>query len=213
MSGVKEISEQIQNLRETIKRQSLQIEDLKRENDFLNQKNRALIEETKGLRKKNNQRGNRIAVESDKIQNLELIVRTDKNKSIQAIQELLRIWDDGNNGAKINSARIRLRNLMRFLNKEEVNVIYQHIVGSFRENIICDKIYNLIETLLGSEQLTDEQIEKLLNLWTLNGGPSKKNFEGLWLQSKFPNIIQRAKESKKWNVYFNLNGFDLKKKC
>ena len=56
MSGVKEISEQIQNLRETIKRQSLQIEDLKRKNDFLNQKNRALIEENKCLRKKNNQR-------------------------------------------------------------------------------------------------------------------------------------------------------------
>ena len=38
----------------------------------------------------------------------------------------------------------------------------------------------------------------------------EKTFDGLWLQKMFPNVVQKANSSKKWNVYSYGNRFDLK---
>lgn len=148
--------------------------------------------------------------ETERLKNLERIIKVGNENSIQAVRELLEIWDNSNCGSKINSVRLRVERVMKFLNKEEVDVIYQYIVNTFSKKKKWTKMYKMIDTLLGSELLTNEQIDKLLALWTLNGGPTIKTFDGLWLQKMFPNVVQKANSSKKWNVYSYGNRFDLK---
>lgn len=212
MSIVKEISE----LENTIKRQSEQIDKLEKEVAFLKEKNNSLVKENQSLKK---ERENAIFVdperkrhieETERLKNLERIIKVGNENSIQAVRELLEIWDNSNCGSKINSVRLRVERVMKFLNKEEVDVIYQYIVNTFSKKKKWTKMYKMIDTLLGSELLTNEQIDKLLALWTLNGGPTIKTFDGLWLQKMFPNVVQKANSSKKWNVYSCGNRFDLK---
>ena len=231
MSIVKKISEQIQILDETLERQSEQIVELQKKVAFLKKANNSLVKENMFLVKENeslkkeNQSLKREhensgvvspkkelhAKETDRLQVLESIIKMDKDTSILAIQELLEIWDKSNSGGKINSARKKFENVMSFLNKEEVDIIYQHIVDTYGENNISAKMYTMIETLLGSDLLTNEQIEDLLNLWTFNGGPKVKALDGLWGREMFPNVIQKASESEKWSVNIYYNRFDLKK--
>ena len=212
MSIVKEISE----LENTIKRQSEQIDKLENEVAFLKEENNSLVKENQSLKK---ERENAIFVdperkrhieETERLKNLERIIKVGNENSIQAVRELLEIWDNSNCGSKINSVRLRVERVMKFLNKEEVDVIYQYIVNTFSKKKKWTKMYKMIDTLLGSELLTNEQIDKLLALWTLNGGPTIKTFDGLWLQKMFPNVVQKANSSKKWNVYSYGNRFDLK---
>lgn len=212
MSIVKEISE----LENTIKRQSEQIDKLEKEVAFLKEENNSLVKENQSLKK---ERENAIFVdperkrhieETERLKNLERIIKVGNENSIQAVRELLKIWDNSNCGSKINSVRLRVERVMKFLNKEEVDVIYQYIVNTFSENKKCTKMYKMIDTLLGSELLTNEQTDKLLALWTLKGGPTIKTFDGLWLKEMFPNVVQKANSSKKWNVYSYGNRFDLK---
>lgn len=212
MSIVKEISE----LENTIKRQSEQIDKLEKEVAFLKEENNSLVKENQSLKK---ERENAIFVdperkrhieETERLKNLERIIKVGNENSIQAVRELLEIWDNSNCGSKINSVRLRVERVMKFLNKEEVDVIYQYIVNTFSENKKCTKMYKMIDTLLGSELLTNEQTDKLLALWTLKGGPTIKTFDGLWLKEMFPNVVQKANSSKKWNVYSYGNRFDLK---
>lgn len=212
MSIVKEISE----LENTIKRQSEQIDKLEKEVAFLKEENNSLVKENQSLKK---ERENAIFVdperkrhieETERLKNLERIIKVGNENSIQAVRELLEIWDNSNCGSKINSVRLRVERVMKFLNKEEVDVIYQYIVNTFSKKKKWTKMYKMIDTLLGSELLTNEQIDKLLALWTLNGGPTIKTFDGLWLQKMFPNVVQKANSSKKWNVYSYGNRFDLK---
>lgn len=212
MSIVKEISE----LENTIKRQSKQIDKLEKEVAFLKEENNSLVKENQSLKK---ERENAIFVdperkrhieETERLKNLERIIKVGNENSIQAVRELLEIWDNSNCGSKINSVRLRVERVMKFLNKEEVDVIYQYIVNTFSENKKCTKMYKMIDTLLGSELLTNEQTDKLLALWTLKGGPTIKTFDGLWLKEMFPNVVQKANSSKKWNVYSYGNRFDLK---
>ena len=212
MSIVKEISE----LENTIKRQSEQIDQLEKEVAFLKEEKNSLVKENQSLKK---ERENAIFVdperkrhieETERLKNLERIIKVGNENSIQAVRELLEIWDNSNCGSKINSVRLRVERVMKFLNKEEVDVIYQYIVNTFSKKKKWTKMYKMIDTLLGSELLTNEQIDKLLALWTLNGGPTIKTFDGLWLQKMFPNVVQKANSSKKWNVYSYGNRFDLK---
>ena len=212
MSIVKEISE----LENTIKWQSEQIDKLENEVAFLKEENNSLVKENQSLKK---ERENAIFVdperkrhieETERLKNLERIIKVGNENSIQAVRELLEIWDNSNCGSKINSVRLRVERVMKFLNKEEVDVIYQYIVNTFSKKKKWTKMYKMIDTLLGSELLTNEQIDKLLALWTLNGGPTIKTFDGLWLQKMFPNVVQKANSSKKWNVYSYGNRFDLK---
>ncbi len=212
MSIVKEISE----LENTIKRQSEQIDKLEKEVAFLKEENNSLVKENQSLKK---ERENAIFVdperkrhieETERLKNLERIIKVGNENSIQAVRELLEIWDNSNCGSKINSVRLRVERVMKFLNKEEVDVIYQYIVNTFSENKKYTKMYKMIDTLLGSELLTNEQTDKLLALWTLKGGPTIKTFDGLWLKEMFPNVVQKANSSKKWNVYSYGNRFDLK---
>ena len=212
MSIVKEISE----LENTIKRQSEQIDKLEKEVAFLKEEKNSLVKENQSLKK---ERENAIFVdperkrhieETERLKNLERIIKVGNENSIQAVRELLEIWDNSNCGSKINSVRLRVERVMKFLNKEEVDVIYQYIVNTFSKKKKWTKMYKMIDTLLGSELLTNEQIDKLLALWTLNGGPTIKTFDGLWLQKMFPNVVQKANSSKKWNVYSYGNRFDLK---
>ena len=212
MSIVKEISE----LENTIKRQSEQIDKLENEVAFLKEEKNSLVKENQSLKK---ERENAIFVdperkrhieETERLKNLERIIKVGNENSIQAVRELLEIWDNSNCGSKINSVRLRVERVMKFLNKEEVDVIYQYIVNTFSKKKKWTKMYKMIDTLLGSELLTNEQIDKLLALWTLNGGPTIKTFDGLWLQKMFPNVVQKANSSKKWNVYSYGNRFDLK---
>ena len=212
MSIVKEISE----LENTIKWQSEQIDKLENEVAFLKEENNSLVKENQCLKK---ERENAIFVdperkrhieETERLKNLERIIKVGNENSIQAVRELLEIWDNSNCGSKINSVRLRVERVMKFLNKEEVDVIYQYIVNTFSKKKKWTKMYKIIDTLLGSELLTNEQIDKLLALWTLNGGPTIKTFDGLWLQKMFPNVVQKANSSKKWNVYSYGNRFDLK---
>lgn len=220
MAIVKEIFEQIQILENTVERQSEQIRKLENKVAFLKKENNSLEKENTSLKKENQSLKTKRTVdperkrhieEAGRLQTLERIIRMDNENAIQAVQEILKIWDNSNCGGKINSARIRLENVMKFLNKEEVDVIYQHIVNTFCENKICAKMYKMIETLLGSELLTNEQVDRLLDLWTLNGGPSIKTFDGFWLQRMFPNVVQKANSSEKWSVYAYGNRFDLRK--
>lgn len=212
MSIVKEISE----LENTIKRQSEQIDKLEKEVAFLKEEKNSLVKENQSLKK---ERENAIFVdperkrhieETERLKNLERIIKVGNENSIQAVRELLEIWDNSNCGSKINSVRLIVERVMKFLNKEEVDVIYQYIVNTFSKKKKWTKMYKMIDTLLGSELLTNEQIDKLLALWTLNGGPTIKTFDGLWLQKMFPNVVQKANSSKKWNVYSYGNRFDLK---
>ena len=212
MSIVKEISE----LENTIKRQSEQIDKLEKEVAFLKEKNNSLVKENQSLKK---ERENAIFVdperkrhieETERLKNPERIIKVGNENSIQAVRELLEIWDNSNCGSKINSVRLRVERVMKFLNKEEVDVIYQYIVNTFSENKKCNKMYKMIDTLLGSELLTNEQTDKLLALWTLKGGPTIKTFDGLWLKEMFPNVVQKANSSEKWNVYSHGNSFGLK---
>lgn len=212
MSIVKEISE----LENTIKRQSEQIDKLEKEVAFLKEENNSLVKENQSLKK---ERENAIFVdperkrhieETERLKNLERIIKMGNENSIQAVRELLEIWDNSNCGSKINSVRLRVERVMKFLNKEEVDVIYQYIVNAFSENKKCTKMYKMIDTLLGSELLTNEQTDKLLALWTLKGGPTIKTFDGLWLKEMFPNVVQKANSSEKWNVYSYGNSFCLK---
>lgn len=223
MSIVKEISERIQILEKTIERQSEQIDKLENKVAFLKKENNSLVKENTSLKKENQslkkeyenaifvdpERKRRIE-EADRLQTLECIIKMDNENSIKAVQELLEIWDNSNWGGQINGVRIRFEKIMKFLNKEEVDVIYQYIVNTFSKKKKWTKMYKMIDTLLGSELLTNEQIDKLLALWTLNGGPTIKTFDGLWLQKMFPNVVQKANRSKKWNVYSYGNRFDLK---
>ena len=227
MSIVKKSSEQIQILDETLERQSEQIVELQKKVAFLKKANNSLVKENRFLVKENeflkkeNQSLKREHENSGvvspkkelhaKLQVLESIIKMDKDTSILAIQDLLEIWDKSNSGGKINSARKKFENVMSFLNKEEVDIIYQHIVDTYGENNISAKMYTMIETLLGSDLLTNEQIEDLLNLWTFNGGPKVKALDGLWVRKMFPNVIQKASESEKWSVNIYYNRFDLKK--
>ena len=160
MAIVKEIFEQIQILENTVERQSEQIRKLKNQVAFLKKENNSLEKENTSLKRENQSLKTKRTVdperkrhieEADRLQTLECIIRMDSENAIQAVQEILKIWDNSNCGGKINSARIRLENVMKFLNKEEVDVIYQHIVNTFCENKICAKMYKMIETLLGSE--------------------------------------------------------------
>ena len=217
MSIVKKISEQIQILDETLERQSEQIVELQKKVAFLKKANNSLVKENQSLKREHENSGvvspkkELHAKETDRLQVLESIIKMDKDTSILAIQDLLEIWDKSNSGGKINSARKKFENVMSFLNKEEVDIIYQHIVDTYGENNISAKMYTMIETLLGSDLLTNEQIEDLLNLWTFNGGPKVKALDGLWVRKMFPNVIQKASESEKWSVNIYYNRFDLKK--
>ena len=224
MGIVKEISERIQILEKTIERQSEQIDKLENKVAFLKKENNSLVKENTSLKKENqslkkehenaifvNPERKRRIEEADRLQTLECIIRMDNEKSIKAVQELLEIWDNSNCGGQINGVRIRFEKVMKFLNKEEVDVIYQYIVNTFSEKKKWTKMYKMIETLLGSELLTKEQVDRLLDLWTLNGGPSVKTFDGFWLQRMFPNVVQKANSSEKWSVYAYGNRFDLRK--
>ena len=210
MGIVKEISERIQILEKTIERQSEQIDKLENKVAFLKKENNSLVKENTSLKKENqslkkehenaifvNPERKRRIEEADRLQTLECIIRMDNENSIKAVQELLEIWDNSNWGGQINGVRIRFEKVMKFLNKEEVDVIYQYIVNTFSEKKKWTKMYKMIETLLGSELLTKEQVDRLLDLWTLNGGPSVKTFDGFWLQRMFPMEWQHAEYRQK----------------
>ena len=95
MSIVKKISE----LENTIKRQSEQIDKLEKEVAFLKEENNSLVKENQSLKK---ERENAIFVdperkrhieETERLKNLERIIKVGNENSIQAVRELLEIWD------------------------------------------------------------------------------------------------------------------------